>query len=53
MCEMDMRHFTNTNLSDCCEMLVFWVCGTRQNFYVFSLCRNPDLDDQIYSVYSQ
>ena len=29
-------------------MLVFRVCGARQNFYVFSLYRNPDLDDQIY-----
>ena len=25
------------------EMLVFRVCGDRQNFYVFSLYRNPDL----------
>ena len=32
----------------CCEMLVFSVCGARQNFYVFSLYRNPDLDDRIY-----
>ena len=24
----------------CCEMLVFRVCGARQNFYVFSLYRN-------------
>ena len=32
----------------CCEMLVFRVCGGRQNFYVFSLYRNPDLDDRIY-----
>ena len=22
----------------CCEMLVFRVCGARQNFYMFSLC---------------
>ena len=29
-------------------MLVFRVCGARQNFYVFSLYRNPDLDDRIY-----
>ena len=35
----------------CCEMLVFIVCGTRQNFYVFSLYRNPDLDDQIYDCF--
>ena len=32
----------------CCEMLVFRVCGARQNFYMFSLYRNPDLDDRIY-----
>ena len=32
----------------CCEMLVFRVCGARQNFYVFSLYRNTDLDDRIY-----
>ena len=32
----------------CCEMLVFRVCGARQNFCVFSLYRNPDLDDRIY-----
>ena len=31
----------------CCEMLVFRVCGARQNFSVFSLYRNPDLDDRI------
>ena len=31
----------------CCEMLVFRVCGVRQNLYVYSLYRNPDLDDQI------
>ena len=29
-------------------MLVFRVCGVRQNFYVFSLYRNPYLDDQIF-----
>ena len=32
----------------CCEMLVFRVCGARQNIYVFSLYRNHDLDDRIY-----
>ena len=31
----------------CCEMLVFRVCGATENFYVFSLYRNPDLDDRI------
>ena len=29
-------------------MLVFRVCGARQNFYMSSLYCNPDLDDQIY-----
>ena len=29
-------------------MLVFRVCGVRQNFYVYSLYRNPDLDDRIF-----
>ena len=33
---------------DCCEMLVVRVCGLRQNFYVYSLYRNPDQDDSIY-----
>ena len=37
MCEMDMGH-----------MPVFRVCDAEQNFYMFSLYRNPDLDDQIY-----
>ena len=32
----------------CCEMLVFRVCCVRQNLYVFSLYRNPDLDDRIF-----
>ena len=32
----------------CSEMLVFRVCGAGQNFYVFNLYRNPDLDDRIY-----
>ena len=32
----------------CCEMLVFRVGGMRQNLYVFSLYRNPDLDDRIF-----
>ena len=37
----------------CCEMLVFRVCGARQNFYVFSLYRNTDLDDRIYDCLLQ
>ena len=32
----------------CCEMLVFRVCGVRQNLHVFSLYCNPDLDDRIF-----
>ena len=32
----------------CYEMLVFRVCGVRQNLYVFCLYRNPDLDDWIF-----
>ena len=32
----------------CSEMLVFMVCGVRQNLYVFSLYRNPALDDWIF-----
>ena len=31
----------------CCEMLVFRVCDVRQNLYVYSLYRNPELDDRI------
>ena len=29
-------------------MLFFILCGMRQNLYVYSLYRNPDLDDGIY-----
>ena len=29
-------------------MLFFKVCGVRQNVYVFSLYRNPNLDDRIF-----
>ena len=32
----------------CFEMMVFRFCGVRQNFYLFSLYRNPDLDDRIF-----
>ena len=32
----------------CFEMLIFRVCGVRQNLYVFSLYRSPDLDDRIF-----
>ena len=29
-------------------MLVFKVCDVRQKLYVYSLYRNPDLDDRIF-----
>ena len=29
-------------------MLFFRVCGARQNLYVYSINRNPDLDDRIF-----
>ena len=29
-------------------MLVFRVCGVRQNLYVFNLYRNPDQDEHIF-----
>ena len=32
----------------CCEMLVFRMCGVRQNLYMFSLYRNQDLDERIF-----
>ena len=32
----------------CCEIQVFKVCGARQNLYVFSLYRNPDVDERIF-----
>ena len=32
----------------CCKMLVFRVCGMRQNLYVYSLYRNRDLDNRIF-----
>ena len=32
----------------CCEMLFLRVRGVRQNFYVYSLYRNPDIDDRIF-----
>ena len=46
--EMVMKHFANQNLSVKCEMLVFMVCDVRQNLYVYSHYRNPDLDDCIF-----
>ena len=37
----------------CCKMLVFRVCGIRQNLYVCSLSRNPDIDDRIFDCLLQ
>ena len=31
----------------CCEMLLFRVCGAKQNFCFFTLYCNPDIDDRI------
>ena len=32
-------------------MMVFRVCGVRQNLYVYSLYRNPDLDNRIFCYF--
>ena len=32
----------------CCKLLVLSLCGARQNFYMFSMHRYPDLEDLIY-----
>ena len=46
----DCRAFCQPKFeSGCCEMLVFEVCGVRQNFYVFSLYRILDPDDPCFS----
>ena len=34
----------------CCEMLVFRVCGERQNFNVFSFLCNPDNTNYIMAL---
>ena len=41
---MVTEHFTNQNLRNA----AFRVCGVRQNLYLYSLYRNPDLDDRIF-----
>ena len=46
--EMVTENFANPNECGCYEILVFIVCGVRQNLYVVSLYRNPDLDDHIF-----
>ena len=35
----------------CSEMVVVRVCGLKQIFCVYSLCRNPDQDDHIYDCF--
>ena len=42
-----MGHFAYLNLSVADVRCWYSWCGARQNFYVFSLYRNPDLDDRI------
>ena len=45
---MDMEHFANPNLS--VVVAKWWILGfvVRDITYVFSLYRNPDLDDRIF-----
>ena len=47
--QMDMVNFDKPKF-ECgyCEMLIFRVCGARQNFYMFSHYHNLDLDDRRY-----
>ena len=42
-----IEHFANPYLSVVTANAGFMVCDARQNFYVFWLYRNPDLDDRI------
>ena len=46
--EMVTEHFANRNFSVVVAKWCFGVCGVRQNLFVFSLYRNPDLDDRIF-----
>ena len=47
--EMVTEHFTNPNLIVVvAKCRFFWVCDVRQDLYVFSLYRNPVLDDRIF-----
>ena len=46
--EMVTEHFANPNECGCCKMLMFGVCGVRQNLYVYSLYRNPEKNDRIF-----
>ena len=46
------KGFTATRKPDyecgCHEVLVLKVCGKHSNFYLFSMYRNPDADDEIF-----
>ena len=46
-----MEHFRCRNLCVVVVKCFFRVCGVRQNFYLFSLYCNLDLDDWILTVY--
>ena len=46
---MVTEHFANPNLSVVVAKCFFRVYLVRQNQYVFSLFRNPDLDDRIFN----
>ena len=47
MCEIDIGNFSNPNLSVAIEKCWYFVCVVPDNFYVFSLYLNPDINDQI------
>ena len=34
----------------CCEVIVFRICSSGHNIYVFGMCRNPDLSRKILTV---
>ena len=51
-CEMDMELFANASLSVVVEKCWFLGFVVKQNFYVFSLYRNPDLEDQIFLFFT-
>ena len=46
--EDSYRAFRKPKFEFGCEMLIFRVCGVRQNLHLFSLSHNTDLDDQIF-----
>ena len=48
MCEKVMGHFANINMSVVVVKCLYLGCVVQDRTSVFSLYRNPDLDDQIY-----